>query len=1099
MGILHKAKNKIAMFLAAVMVAGALPCYMASAEGDAILVFDEEFNGSLTIDSADTTSGISAEKAYSGSSSLKVKGNSWSRSIKGSFDGGLDLGDYVDGGTISFYLFNPSTEADTFEIDIYDSSDVRYSYWTNIAVGGWTRVDIPLSSAPNHSTGTIDWSTVSYMEFASRPSSYAGWAWYVDCVYFTKDGEFPEIAEPAPDPEPTPDPEPDPDPTPDPEPSVGTVPEKNIWVFYDKAAGEETLNNASLDSQTVYSGDMAIKLKGSVWKGNADYKITFPEAYDLSAYTSGKITVALYPDANATEGSNFQVDLYDIHGNRNGYFIPKGTNEAWTEHSINLQPASAQTLEAGQSAFDFANVSEVILSSRPNGGGSWYWYVDELKLDLGLGDEALTVTSVTNGKEGGVDEAQPMVFQFSENLDASIFDAVTISANGKDAEFEGVYADGKYTITFKEGLIEYLEYVIDFSSVKNPSGLPLDDEYRYYTFYKKATYSASLTNNNGQATAEITKNQETDHNPLLVAVLYNLDMSIADINIVECPLSVGESDTFTVAIPEFDGQHKSAVMLIESLTSPKHIAPAMEFGPMASVTAQVPFSVTATGDIGEVYGTMVILEKGIRFDNIASLSADEIKERILNIAVVKTDAEGKAEYKFTYNGEESEIGNDATFFDCIMEAPGLSVRQLIPYFTENTMTNYINTLKDCTTKEEFGTKFRTDAFDCNKSVYNQLTDKAMVSDIVYNIGFEDEAGIKKAIEKASCVAALNQGITANVNELMATISDQSASVNPLYQKLNQTGITNVKNAVVGKGFTNDTQAYKAYFERVIVNAITNYSIPGYEQVNSVLKLSGIDLTKYNASANQGYIDSRLVLLNINTLSDIEREIAVLAGGTTSGGGGSSGGGGGSSSGGSSSTTTPPKQSTKRPGLVLEGNNPTEEGFTDLADYEWAKNAILSLSNKGIVYGIEDGVFAPGEAVTREQFAIMLVRALGIETAMTEEGFTDVNADHWAYRGIMTAAKAGIVAGNTDGSFGLGEKITRQDIAVMVYRASGLEMGSEKLDFTDSDEIADYAKEAVEVLTSNKILSGMGDGTFAPMAEANRAQAAQIIYNLINGR
>ena len=106
MGILQKAKNKIAILLATVMVAGALPCYMASAEGDAILVFDEEFNGSLTIDSADTTSGISAEKAYSGSSSLKVKGNSWSRSIKGSFDGGLDLGDYVDGGTISFYLFN---------------------------------------------------------------------------------------------------------------------------------------------------------------------------------------------------------------------------------------------------------------------------------------------------------------------------------------------------------------------------------------------------------------------------------------------------------------------------------------------------------------------------------------------------------------------------------------------------------------------------------------------------------------------------------------------------------------------------------------------------------------------------------------------------------------------------------------------------------------------------------------------------------------------------------------------------------------------------------------------------------------------------------
>ena len=82
-------------------------------------------------------------------------------------------------------------------------------------------------------------------------------------------------------------------------------------------------------------------------------------------------------------------------------------------------------------------------------------------------------------------------------------------------------------------------------------------------------------------------------------------------------------------------------------------------------------------------------------------------------------------------------------------------------------------------------------------------------------------------------------------------------------------------------------------------------------------------------------------------------------------------------------------------------------------------------------------------------------------------------------------------------FGVGKSVSRQDFAVMMYRALADNAGDDAvLRFSDSEEIADYAQAAVKHFVSGGIISGYDDNTFRPNGSITRAEAAKIIYNII---
>ncbi len=176
----------------------------------------------------------------------------------------------------------------------------------------------------------------------------------------------------------------------------------------------------------------------------------------------------------------------------------------------------------------------------------------------------------------------------------------------------------------------------------------------------------------------------------------------------------------------------------------------------------------------------------------------------------------------------------------------------------------------------------------------------------------------------------------------------------------------------------------------------------------------------------------------------------------------------------------------------------DQVFADLSGYDWAKESILSLAQKGIINGVGNGEFNPSGLVTREQFAKMIVLVLDSFDESEITDFSDVDASQWYAPYVASAQASGIVNGISDTEFGVGMHITRQDMAVVIYRAlkaNGYTFTTEKKEFADADQIKDYSLEAVGILAAEGILNGVGDNMFAPNRNATRAEAAKLIEAL----
>lgn len=165
-------------------------------------------------------------------------------------------------------------------------------------------------------------------------------------------------------------------------------------------------------------------------------------------------------------------------------------------------------------------------------------------------------------------------------------------------------------------------------------------------------------------------------------------------------------------------------------------------------------------------------------------------------------------------------------------------------------------------------------------------------------------------------------------------------------------------------------------------------------------------------------------------------------------------------------------------------------YTDISADHWAKSYIDNLSGKKYVSGYEDGTYKPDNYVTRAEFAKILTNIFGVIDKSGVE-IADVADSAWYADTMKIAVKAGFVTGYADGTVKPEANITRQEAAVMVYRAWGLSPEGE-LNFTDKAEIADWASNQVATLAAKNVLNGYADGTFKPNNNITRAEVAKII-------
>ncbi len=207
------------------------------------------------------------------------------------------------------------------------------------------------------------------------------------------------------------------------------------------------------------------------------------------------------------------------------------------------------------------------------------------------------------------------------------------------------------------------------------------------------------------------------------------------------------------------------------------------------------------------------------------------------------------------------------------------------------------------------------------------------------------------------------------------------------------------------------------------------------------------------------------------------------------------GGGGTSSGGTSSgggnVSIPYTQPTATEKYV----------FFDIPDTYWAASIISELNKKGIVNG-SGGNFYPEDSITRAEFCTMIVQAFYREQAAGNAVFDDVSPSDWFGRYIALLADRGIICGRGDGKFYPYDLITREDMAVIADRCIDdlqIEMALKRnaSEFADSGDIAQYSRAAVERLYCGGVISGMPNGLFMPKAKLSRAEAAAVIYGLLN--
>ncbi|MBR3934413.1 MAG: S-layer homology domain-containing protein [Clostridia bacterium] len=209
------------------------------------------------------------------------------------------------------------------------------------------------------------------------------------------------------------------------------------------------------------------------------------------------------------------------------------------------------------------------------------------------------------------------------------------------------------------------------------------------------------------------------------------------------------------------------------------------------------------------------------------------------------------------------------------------------------------------------------------------------------------------------------------------------------------------------------------------------------------------------------------------------------------GSGSSGGGGGGSS-----SASFPSSGTTNPYTPIEA----DKTFNDLSDASWATESIMTLYKNGIISEAADKKFRPNDNITREEFVKMIVCAFANDTAPASHRFSDEIDGAWYNTYLAKAYALGITKGFEDGTFGVGQNITREDMITIASRALeilGNQMTmAENMSFSDKGDISDYAYGYVNTMTNLGIVNGMGDGSFAPKQNATRAQAAKIIASLM---
>lgn len=176
-------------------------------------------------------------------------------------------------------------------------------------------------------------------------------------------------------------------------------------------------------------------------------------------------------------------------------------------------------------------------------------------------------------------------------------------------------------------------------------------------------------------------------------------------------------------------------------------------------------------------------------------------------------------------------------------------------------------------------------------------------------------------------------------------------------------------------------------------------------------------------------------------------------------------------------------------------------FNDINTSAWYYNAVNFVVKSGLFEGVSENNFAPDKTMTRSMLVTVLWRLEEKPSTNASSGFKDVSSGEWYGTAIAWATQNKIVEGIADNIFAPNANITREQLAVILYRYQQLsgKIPADtvtKADFADSNNVSDYAKEAVKALAAQGIIDGKDGNNFDPKGVATRAEVATMLFRFI---
>ena len=345
------------------------------------------------------------------------------------------------------------------------------------------------------------------------------------------------------------------------------------------------------------------------------------------------------------------------------------------------------------------------------------------------------------------------------------------------------------------------------------------------------------------------------------------------------------------------------------------------------------------------------------------------------------------------------------------------------------------------------------------------------ADEVYSLF--DQYGTNLATDKIKEFSDLDEIHKSTMFARLAALTDKYESLDEFYETVYQNIILSKLDLVNGTGGIEEIiKAYDDVLDLTVFNKTDN-------DKNAVLR-----------KISKAFEDK-----SVKTVEEVQKMLNEMILKSTAGPGGGS----------ITGSTGSAKGSVSTSGSKVDFSNtvePVKIEFGDLDGFEWAKEGIEKLVALGVINGVSDNSFAPEQNVTRAEFCTMMCRLFGEKEDFEQSHFSDVSREDWYFGYVNAMYKSGVVEGVGSGSFCPAEPVTRQDAAVIIYRAlvkysSASFKTEENIPFNDNDEIAQYAALAIGNLRAEGIIHGKSDNSFEPSVNMLRAEAAQMMINTYN--